>query len=220
MQIFQRRGEAALGARRATAPRKLRKVVFLLPLLDEHLPVGEIDGGDDELRLRRDNPGPVERDQQAPRGEKRTVSGPQPLDRQVVDFDKAAGNQQAKRSDVDGPLQLATALALRQTAKHRPEIDGERADERDRENGAGHRERPAREAKKFVLADFREQFHVIPRQSAPPATLPHRPIALRTRALRPPCRRRPRAVRFPSSWLRSRQGADGRSRALRVSPAP
>ena len=131
----------------------------VLPLLDQHVPVGHLDGGNRDVRPAGDGRHPVERHRQLPGGEERTIAFVQAVDRQVLDEELAGEETDPERPDVHRPLDVLGALDFRLLSRDRSEIDRDGRDDRRRQQRDDQREAEADTSKGLVMTQALEGFH-------------------------------------------------------------
>jgi hypothetical protein len=158
-QAAQRHREGPRLFRPSIVVKKARKVVASFPPLDEHLPVGHLDGRNREVRLPRRRGRPVEPDIDPSCAEERPIAVVHPVDPHVLDADLAAQQVNAQRADVQRPLDVLRAFALGRGPHRGPEVDRERGDDGDRQHDHRRGEAETGVAKNPAFAESGEELH-------------------------------------------------------------
>ena len=115
VQRPHRRREALRPRRIGAVPAaQAHEVVAVGPLLDQHLPIGHLHRGDDELGLSSEGFGPVERDGQPFGCEKGPIGRGQSLDREVVHFEQTSCDANREAANVDRTPDLIGSLSFGQ----------------------------------------------------------------------------------------------------------
>ena len=146
-------------ALRLVVPREPRHVVPVLPFLDEHLPVGQFDRRDQELRTLPHRRRPVHRNRNTLRGEKRPVAPVQTVDDHVLEDVLAREQVNREAADPHRPLDISRPLLLQRAPRGRSKIDRQRRHDRDGDDRRDKHQAHAEKASAFSDAGSIEQLH-------------------------------------------------------------